>query len=50
VTIWAFDDLLVGRPPDIASAVEILVGDAYRGTGLSHRMLAALREAARTPG
>jgi GNAT superfamily N-acetyltransferase len=50
VTIWAFDDLLAGRPPDVASAVEILVGRAYRGSGLSFRMLAALRDAARDAG
>ena len=49
-TIWAFDDLLADRAPDIASAVEILVGQAHRGSGLSHRMLAALREAARDAG
>jgi GNAT superfamily N-acetyltransferase len=50
VTIWAFDDLLAGRAPDLASAVEILVGQAHRGSGLSHRMLAALRDAARDAG
>jgi len=50
VTIWAFDDLLADRPPDIASAVEILIGQARRGTGLSHRMVAALRDAARDAG
>jgi GNAT superfamily N-acetyltransferase len=50
VTIWAFDDLLAGREPDIASAVEILVGQTHRGTGLSHRMVAALRDAARDAG
>lgn len=49
-TVWAFDDLLAGRAPDIASAVEILVGQAHRGTGLSHRMVAALRDAARDAG
>lgn len=50
VTIWAFNDLLADRTPDIASAVEILVGEAHRGSGLSHRMLAALRDAARDAG
>jgi GNAT superfamily N-acetyltransferase len=50
VTIWAFNDLLAGRPPDIASAVEILIGQGFRGTGLSHRMVAALRDAARDAG
>jgi GNAT superfamily N-acetyltransferase len=50
VTIWAFNDRLAGRIPDIASAVEISVGRSQRGTGLSHRMLAALRAAAREAG
>jgi GNAT superfamily N-acetyltransferase len=49
-TVWAFNDLRLGRAPDIASAVEILVGQAHRGTGLSHRMVAALRDAARDAG
>lgn len=49
-TIWAFDDLRAGRAPDTASAVEILVGQAHRGSGLSHRMVAALRAAARDAG
>jgi GNAT superfamily N-acetyltransferase len=50
VSIWAFNDKLTGRAPDIASAVEIAIGQAHRGTGLSHRMLAALREATRAAG
>lgn len=50
VTIWAFNDRLEGRTPDTASAVEISVGRAQRGTGLSHRMVAALRSAARAAG
>jgi len=50
VTIWAFNDRLTGRTPDTASAVEIAIGRAHQGTGLSHRMLAALREAARAAG
>jgi GNAT superfamily N-acetyltransferase len=49
-TIWAFNDRLAGRTPDIASAVEIAIGRDYQGTGLSHRMLAALREATRVAG
>jgi GNAT superfamily N-acetyltransferase len=49
-TIWAFDDLLADRAPDIASAVEIMIGQEHRGTGLSHRMVAALRDAARDAG
>jgi GNAT superfamily N-acetyltransferase len=50
VTVWAFNDRLDGRAPDTGSAVEIAVGRAHRGGGLSHRMLAALREAARAAG
>jgi hypothetical protein len=50
VTIWAFRDRLDGQAPDTASAVEILIGRAHQGSGLSHRMLAALRDAARAAG
>ncbi len=50
VMIWAFSDRLAGRAPDIASAVEIVIGQGHRGGGLSHRMLAALRDAARDAG
>jgi GNAT superfamily N-acetyltransferase len=47
VMVWAFGDRIAGRTPDTASAVEIAIGQEHRGGGLSHRMLAALREAAR---
>jgi GNAT superfamily N-acetyltransferase len=50
VTIWAFNDKIEGQTPDIASAVEIAIGRAHQGTGLSHRMLAALRDAVRVAG
>lgn len=50
VTIWAFNDKLQGQAPDIASAVEIAIGRAHQGTGLSHDMLAALRAAVRAAG
>jgi hypothetical protein len=50
VTIWAFDDRFDGRTPDIASAVEILVGRMHQRTGMSGRMLAVLRDAAREAG
>ena len=50
VTIWAFNDRLAGRTPDTASAVEIVVATAYQGSGLSRRMLAALRNSARGAG
>jgi GNAT superfamily N-acetyltransferase len=50
VTIWAFNDRLDGRAPDIASAVEIVVSTAHQGSGLSRLMLTALRDAARDAG
>lgn len=50
VTIWGFNDRLDGQAPDTASAVEIAVSRAHRGNGLSHRMLGALRDAARAAG
>jgi GNAT superfamily N-acetyltransferase len=50
VTVWAFNDRLDGRAPDIASAVEIVISTAYQGSGLSRRMLGALRDAARDAG
>jgi hypothetical protein len=50
VTIWAFDDKLTGQAPDIASAVEIAIGRDRQGAGLSHRMLAALRDGVRAAG
>jgi len=50
VTVWAFNDRAEGRVPDTASAVEIALGRAHRGSGLSHRMLAAMRDAARAAG
>jgi GNAT superfamily N-acetyltransferase len=50
VTIWAFNDRLYGRAPDVASAVEIVISTAHQGRGLSRQMLAALRDAARDAG
>ncbi len=50
VMVWAFSDRLAGRAPDTASAVEIAIGQEHRGGGLSHRMLAALRDAAGDAG
>ncbi len=46
VLLWAFADLRLGRTPTAVSALEISVDRAQLGRGLSHRMLAALREAA----
>jgi GNAT superfamily N-acetyltransferase len=48
--VWAFSDRLAGRAPDTASAVEIAIGQEHRGAGLSHHLLAALRDAARDAG
>jgi GNAT superfamily N-acetyltransferase len=50
VTVWAFNDKLASRAGDTASAVEIMISRACQGTGLSYRMLAALRDAARAAG
>jgi GNAT superfamily N-acetyltransferase len=50
VTVWAFNDRAEGQAPDTASAVEIAVSRAHRGSGLSHRMLAAMRDAAQAAG
>jgi GNAT superfamily N-acetyltransferase len=50
VLIWAFDDKAMGRATTIASAVDIVVGRDHQGTGLSHRMLAAMRDAVRAAG
>ena len=50
MTIWAFNDRLEGRAPDIASAVEIAIGTKHQGSGLSRHMLTALRDAARDAG
>lgn len=50
VSVWAFNDRLAGTQADIASAVEIAIGRAFQGTGLSHRMVAGLRDAAQAAG
>ncbi|MFJ3640000.1 N-acetyltransferase [Streptomyces sp. NPDC090108] len=50
VLVWAFRDRRHGRRPTAASALEITVDTGYLGRGLSHRMLAALREAAGAQG
>ncbi|MFI5663200.1 N-acetyltransferase [Streptomyces sp. NPDC051684] len=47
---WAFADLDAGAPPDTVSAIEIAVTPGLQGRGLSGRMLAAMRENARTRG
>jgi GNAT superfamily N-acetyltransferase len=50
VSVWAFNDQAAGRVPDTACAVEIMIGPAHKGAGLSHRMLAAMRDAVRAAG
>jgi hypothetical protein len=50
VMVWAFSDQLAGRAPDTASAVEIAIVQEHRGGGLSHLMLAALRQASKDAG
>ncbi|MEE1816593.1 N-acetyltransferase [Streptomyces sp. SP18ES09] len=47
---WAFSDLRHGRTPDTVSAIEITVGLDHLGKGVSHTMLAALRENAGARG
>ncbi|MEV4442918.1 N-acetyltransferase [Streptomyces sp. NPDC049577] len=48
--VWAFRDRRHEHPPTAAGALEITVDTAYLGRGLSHRMLAALRDAAAGQG
>ena len=45
VLTWAYDDLYEGAEANAASALEIAISPGHRGTGLSYRILAALREA-----
>jgi GNAT superfamily N-acetyltransferase len=46
----AFDDLRHGTPPDTVSAISIVVAPRAQGTGLSGRMLAAMRDNAGARG
>ncbi|MFH8622546.1 N-acetyltransferase [Streptomyces vietnamensis] len=41
---WAFSDLRHGRKADTVSAIEITVDTGHLGKGISHTMLAAMRE------
>jgi GNAT superfamily N-acetyltransferase len=50
VQVWGYADLRRGVRPTSASALDITVDRAYQGRGLSHLVLAALREAARRQG
>ncbi|MEU4076450.1 N-acetyltransferase [Streptomyces venezuelae] len=44
VLLWAFSDLKHGRAADTVSAIEITVDTDCLGRGISHRMLAAMRD------
>jgi hypothetical protein len=50
VQAWGFADRRRGVPATTASALDVTVDLAYLGRGLSHRVLAALREAVRRQG
>lgn len=50
VLVWAYADLRDGRAATAASALEITIDTGHLGRGLSHRMVAALRDTARGLG
>ncbi|MFE1346621.1 N-acetyltransferase [Streptomyces sp. NPDC058757] len=50
VLLWAFSDRRHGRTPDTVSAIEITVDTSALGRGISHTMLAAMRENVRRLG
>ncbi|WP_461010014.1 N-acetyltransferase [Streptomyces capparidis] len=50
VLVWAYSDRHHRRPTTVASALEITIDVAYTGRGLSHLMLAAMRDAAARQG
>ncbi|NGO12910.1 N-acetyltransferase [Streptomyces sp. HC44] len=50
VLVWAFADLRRGARPDMVSAISIVIAPHAQGGGLSARMLAAMRDNARTHG
>ena len=50
VLTWAFADLERQTEPDTVSALEIAVHPDHLGRGISHRMLAAMRDAAAAAG
>jgi hypothetical protein len=45
VLVWAYNDKKSGAQVNMASALEIMIARRQLGSGLSYRMLAALREA-----
>ncbi len=48
--VWAQQDLMKGREPDTACALEVSVHTDWLGHGLSRRAFAGLRDAARAAG
>ncbi len=50
ILTWAFADTQTGTPPDTLGLLAITVQPTHRGTGLPARVLAALKDAARTAG
>lgn len=48
--VWAHQDLVRGEEPDTACALEASVHTDWLGRGLSTRLIAALRDAARSAG
>ncbi|MFS8200665.1 N-acetyltransferase [Streptomyces sp. CWNU-52B] len=50
VLVWAFGDRRRGVTPDTVSAISIVVAPPAQGTGLSARMLSAMRDNARARG
>ncbi|MEV4041021.1 MULTISPECIES: GNAT family N-acetyltransferase [Streptomyces] len=50
VLVWAFSDRRHGVAPDTVSAISIVVAPHAQGTGLSARMLSAMRDNARAQG
>lgn len=50
VLTWGMDDRLDGVPADTVSALEVAIDPDYLGSGLSARVLAAMRQAAAEAG
>jgi hypothetical protein len=50
VLMWGMSDHRRGRTPTVSSALEILIKPSHTGRGISHLMLAALRDAVRALG
>ncbi|MDI2130703.1 GNAT family N-acetyltransferase [Yinghuangia seranimata] len=50
VLLWAFTDRRRGAEPDLVSAIEIAIRPDQQGSGLSGRLLRAMRENARAHG